>query len=210
MFCGKCGAQNSDDASVCKECGAALNNAPKAKTDDSAAKVKPLPGSNYNKIGICAAIAAAVVVFIIFISLISGRGYKSTVNQFFDAFYSANGKKIVSLLPKKYVKRICESGDISKKEFIKELTEELEDQMHSIKQYNDIDPKKAKSEVLEAEKLTGSDLERIKDRYKESYDIKVKAAKEVTVKVKLGDISEETYLTVVKIGGSWYIDYSEV
>ena len=30
MFCGKCGAKNADDATVCVECGAKLNNGPAA------------------------------------------------------------------------------------------------------------------------------------------------------------------------------------
>lgn len=210
MFCGKCGAQNLDEAAFCSECGAPLNVTPSAENDAGSVLTKQPANKNYTKIGIVAVAAGVLVLILLIMGIFGGRGYKSTVNKFVDSTFSADGKKMVSLVPKKVVKYVCEESDMTKKEFIEELTDGLEDSLDYIKQSTNANPKKYTKKIIDTENISGSSLKDIKETYKDEFDIKVKAAKKVTVKVTIGGSSDSNDITVIKIGRSWYIDLGNV
>lgn len=202
MFCGKCGAKNPDEAVVCVECGAPLGAAPK-----SAAPVAPARVSrNHRLVGIGAAAAAVVVVAILLISIFGGRGYKATVKKYFDSSMTADAKGIISVIPKKVVNKALEDYD-SRSEAIEKLGDTLQRTLD--RAYGD-----GKLEYtitfIDTEDITGDELRELKKDYAEDYDLKIKAAKEVDIKIKVtldgNEGSQTITVPLVKVGGSWYID----
>lgn len=198
-FCGKCGAQNQDGATFCEACGAPLTGGAGAA-----------PGGNGSKklssktIGIIAVAAAAVLVLVILFAALGGRSDKAVVKQLINAVNTGKGKSIVALIPDKVIKE----SDMTKKE----MTEELDDSLEYIRDGLDdqYDKWKITYKITDTENITGKDLKRLKENYDDEYDVKVKAAKELEVKMTLkGDDetdTEKSTITVIKVGGSWYLD----
>lgn len=209
MFCGKCGAQNLDGTAFCKECGAPLNGSPSAGSGAGSVQVNQAAGKRNRIIGIAAVAVIAIVVVIVAVSLFGGRGYKSTVNKFIKATFAADGKTMVSLIPDEMVKVVCEEEDITKKEFIEYMTEELEDSLEYLDRY--YDDWSYTYEITETEDYSSKALRSLKEEYEDEIDIKVKAAKTVTVEITItADDDTETSnsldIVVIKVGNSWYID----
>lgn len=205
MFCGKCGAQNLDGMAFCKECGAPLNGAGGV----GVVQANQAAGKRNRIIGIAAVAVIAIVVVTIVVSLFGGRGYKSTVNEFIKATFSANGETIVSLIPDEMVKVACEEEDMTKKEFVEYLTEELENSLEYLDRY--YDDWSYTYEITETEDYSSKTLRSLKGEYEDEIDIKVKAAKTVTVETTItADDDTETSnsfdIVVIKVGNSWYID----
>ena len=167
----------------------------------------PAGGADVKKVLPIAAIGvvAAVVVILLFSSLL-GRSAKSTASKAVSYALDGNFYKISKLYHKEVIKEKDWDDDGFKddckeaKEEYKEYIEELEDEegkvkfSHSIKDQDDI---------------TGDELDDIQDYYEDEFDLKVKKAKTIEIElcVKIDGEENETdmEITVVKIGGKWYL-----
>lgn len=214
MFCGKCGTQNDENAVCCVNCGAALNDESSAVSNADAAVQPAQAGAanNNRKIGIAAAAIAALVVVFIFIGLFGGRSYKSVVKKYVQASFTADGKKMLSILPDEAVELACRDEAMTKRELIEYMTETIEDQIGHM---DEIYGKWSFSyKIVDVEDYSGREFRSMKEDYKDELDLNVKEAKTVTVEITLtadGDeiVSAEREIDVVKIGRSWYLSVSE-
>ena len=207
-FCGNCGAKMDDAARVCGNCGTpfAAAPAPAQAPYQPAAQMPYQPpyqaqnGAAFQtakkkdpkKIGLIAgAGAAALVVLILIISLISGgSGYKGAVKTFFKGLEKNDAKKVasVALLPSYFD----------------------EDDIEDLFELGDY--KKVKYKIISKEKIDKDDLEELNEyieaftdsgkKVKKGYELKVK----VTVKYKDGDSeTDEETLYVLKVGSKWKV-----
>lgn len=209
MFCGKCGAKNDDSAVFCAECGNRFQAAaPVAPADPAApaAATGSKPGFKLDNrmIGIIAVVGVAVLALIITCFFIfGGRSYKDVVKDYFKAIEKADAKLMIELLPDDLIKSIMKEEDMTKKE----MTEDLQDELDDIHEY--YDKVKISYEITDTEEFDKDDLKDLKKEYKE-YDVKVKDAMFVEVEVTLEfdgrDITNTMELTLIKVGGSWYLD----
>ena len=216
MFCGKCGAKNNDSAVFCAECGnriaAAQPAAPAAPatTEAPATATGSKPGFTLNNrnIGIIAVAAVAALALIIGCFFIfGGRSYKDVVKDYFKATEKADAKLMMELLPDDLIKYVMKEEDMTRKEMVEDLQDSL-DMIH--RYYDDV---KISYEITDTDDFDKDDLEDIKEDYKE-IGVKVKDAMVVEVEVTMElDGNERTTtqeLTLIKVGGSWYLDIEDV
>ncbi len=207
MFCRNCGTQNQDGAGFCCSCGAPLSSGGPAG-GGAAAKAKNI---NVKLIGIVAAVI--VVLFVAFKLLFGGGGGpEKSATKFVDSIFKGDGKAIVNMIPDKVVEEIMDEEDMTKKEMIEELNDGLEyikDDMDDM-----YDKWSVKCKVLDTEDFSKRELRDLADRYEDSYDIDVKAAKTVSVKATLkadGETDSNTMdIVMIKVGGKWYLEYSSI
>lgn len=209
MFCGKCGAENQDNAEFCSNCGAKLNKVVKPNT---AAVSLPDKNNKNRKVGIIAVAAAAVVIIILGIFLFGGRSYKATIKKYINATFDADGEELFSLIPDKMVDYMLEQDGYDRRDLddiYDQIDDELEDQIDSLDSYLG-EGWKADYEILFAEDIKGSELDDIKDSYEDA-DVKVSAAKEVevefTVMMDETEITNSMDVSLIKVGRSWYLDF---
>ncbi len=207
MFCRNCGTQNQDGAGFCCSCGAPLSSGGPAG-GGAAAKAKNI---NVKLIGIVAAVV--VVLFVAFKLLFGGGGGpEKSATKFVDSIFKGDGKAIVNMIPDKVIEEIMDEEDMTKKEMIEELNDGLEyikDDMDDM-----YDKWSVKCKVLDTEDFSKRELRNLADRYEDSYDIDVKAAKTVSVKATLkadGETDSNTMdIVMIKVGGKWYLEYSSI
>ena len=207
MFCRNCGTQNQDGAGFCCSCGAPLSSGGPAG-GGAAAKAKNI---NVKLIGIVAAVV--VVLFVAFKLLFGGGGGpEKSATKFVDSIFKGDGKAIVNMIPDKVIEEIMDEEDMTKKEMIEELNDGLEyikDDMDDM-----YDKWSVKCKVLDTEDFSKRELRDLADRYEDSYDIDVKAAKTVSVKATLkadGETDSNTMdIVMIKVGGTWYLEYSSI
>ena len=207
MFCRNCGTQNQDGAGFCCSCGAPLSSGGPAG-GGAAAKAKNI---NVKLIGIVAAVV--VVLFVAFKLLFGGGGGpEKSATKFVDSIFKGDGKAIVNMIPDKVIEEIMDEEDMTKKEMIEELNDGLEyikDDMDDM-----YDKWSVKCKVLDTEDFSKRELRDLADRYEDSYDIDVKAAKTVSVKATLkadGETDSNTMdIVMIKVGGKWYLEYSGI
>ncbi len=207
MFCRNCGTQNQDGAGFCCSCGAPLSSGGPAG-GGAAAKAKNI---NVKLIGIVAAVV--VVLFVAFKLLFGGGGGpEKSATKFVDSIFEGDGKAIVNMIPDKVIEEIMDEEDMTKKEMIEELNDGLEyikDDMDDM-----YDKWSVKCKVLDTEDFSKRELRNLADRYEDSYDIDVKAAKTVSVKATLkadGETDSNTMdIVMIKVGGKWYLEYSSI
>lgn len=207
MFCRNCGTQNQDGAGFCCSCGAPLSSGGPAG-GGAAAKAKNI---NVKLIGIVAAVV--VVLFVAFKLLFGGGGGpEKSATKFVDSIFKGDGKAIVNMIPDKVIEEIMDEEDMTKKEMIEELNDGLEyikDDMDDM-----YDKWSVKCKVLDTEDFSKRELRDLADRYEDSYDIDVKAAKTVSVKATLkadGETDSNTMdIVMIKVGGKWYLEYNSI
>lgn len=204
MFCGKCGAQNADNAEFCANCGAKLKkNAPTTAATISV----PNQNDKNRKVGMVAVAVAVVVVIILGVVLFGGRSYKATVEKFADALSDANAEAIFDLLPEKMIDYALEQNGYDSDD-LDDLIDDVQDQLDSLDSYLD-EGWKISYEILDTEDIKGDDLDDIKDAYEDA-DVKVSAAKDVeikiTVKIDETETSDSVNVSLIKVGRSWYLD----
>ena len=208
MFCGKCGANNTDNAEFCAECGAKLNG---GQTIENASDTLRNSSDKNRKVGMIAMAFIAVVVILIAFLLFGGRSYEETVEQFINAQFEADAEDIVKLIPDEMVDYILEeegydSDEID--EFIDEGNDKIQEQLDYIEKYLGEDWN-ISYEILSVEELSGSDLEDLRDDY-EDIDVKVSAAKiveiQLTIKAEDMENSNTMEIPVIRVGRSWCLD----
>lgn len=207
MFCGKCGAQNADNAEFCTNCRAKL------KKSSSEKKVLTVPDQNdkNKKIGIIAVSVIVIIIAVIGSVLLGGRSYKATIEKFVDAEFKADAEAIFDLLPENMIDYALEqdgydSDDLD--DLIDDANETLQDQLDSLDSYLG-EGWKISYEILDTEDIKGDDLDDIKDAYEDA-DVKVSAAKdveiEITAKADETESSNSLDISLIKVGRSWYLD----
>ena len=198
----------------CQACGAPLQtpqaNAASARTTTATASAT---GTNQRNriIGIAAVVVAAAIVVFLVSSLFGGRSYKSTVTQFLDASFDGDARAIFELLPDDLIDYMTDEMGYDREQITDELdslSSQLQWMLSSLSSYlgDDWD---LSYQVVGAEDLSGSDLRDIQDTY-DSYDVDVKAAKnvEVELSIQAGNLDETQTIQVpvIKVGRSWYLD----
>lgn len=212
MFCGNCGSQNPDGLTKCAVCGAPLTE---EKKSGKAAKFD-LKNMDRNKLTGYAVIAAvALVVVILLIVIFSGRSDTSTLKKYVKAAYDLDAKKIVNLYPDVIFKMAAEEEDISKGEAKDEAIDDLQDELEDLAdKYDDIEFDEIKSikvEIRDEDKLTKKQVRELNEMYEDEYDMKLKAKEMKNCEVKItgkhdGDkFNFKVNITLIKIGGSWYL-----
>lgn len=215
MFCGKCGAQNSENATFCKECGALINgsgeNVPPAI--DSVFQWGQ-GGQRNRKVGIMAVAVAAVAVVILLFSLFGGRGYKSTAEKAINAVLAADAKTLFQLIPDNVIDLALKENGCTRQEldnYLDEFGKDLEILANNY-MLGFGDNWKFSCRALGAEDVTPKELRRLKEGYKEECNASISAAKDVEVEViiRRDDIEDSSTMEipVVKAGRSWYLDVS--
>lgn len=208
MFCSKCGIQLEDGTTSCPNCGKAVASA-------SPNIVVPKSGQSFNfkdpkTLGV--AVAAVVVVILLFSMLFGGQSYKAAVNNLMDGIFDADAKQVLKAFPDKVISQMCDEADMSKKEMIAYMNDELDEVLEYLEYYAG-DNWSIKHKISGTEKYDSDDLKDIKEEYAE-IGVKVKDAKIVTVTmtVKAAGMSQSIDLEVgvIKVGGSWYVDVQNV
>lgn len=151
----------------------------------------------------------AVIVVILAILLFSGRSEKATVRKYVKAYFTGNEKSMARLIHRKELKVMLEDADLDKDE-LDELFD-FEDLMEEFEGYYG-DKWKYSYEIETIVSYHGETLEEGKDEYDDEYEMKISAAKmyRILVEVEGEDEDDEEWLTIslVKVGGSWYVsDY---
>ena len=213
MFCGKCGANNPDGASFCKECGAPLA-APetpagaKATFGGAAVKAAPTDSKRYKKIGIAAVVVAVVLVFTLLSSL-SGGGAKSAEDaalRYTNAIFKPDAKAVFNLFHKD-IKKATKSKELN--EAIRQTDSELERQLKQLDNYLG-EGWKYSCNVTEINDVSEWEMEWIQQRYETKYKIKVTEAQKVRVAITItagnNKDTEKVTVPVIKVGSSWYLD----
>mgnify|MGYP007017248659 CR=1 FL=1 len=220
MFCSKCGGQFEDGASFCPNCGNTVTPEPHNTTGvkfSSAAISEKLTGffqsfdlKNPKSLGM--AIAAVVVVVLLASMLFGGQSYKSAVNSFMDGVFDADAKQLLRAFPNKVIDEMCDEADMSKREMIDYINDELDDAIDMLDSYVDEDWS-VDYKIIGTESYDSDDLEWVEEEYDE-IGIKIKDAKMVTVEMTIesDDMSEseELEIGVIKVGNSWYVDAQNV
>lgn len=155
--------------------------------------------------------AAALAVIVALVFLLGGRSPEKTATDYVNAIFKADGKLYATLMPDELIEWTCDDlGLDSKKEFIEYLQDFLQG---IVDDYDDNYDKWSYScKILDTEDYSKKDLRALSKQYEDEFDIKLDAAKTVETKVTFkldGETSSSTErLVVIKVGGSWYMDYS--
>lgn len=207
MYCNNCGNEVHGER-FCTKCGAPIKTVPSIN-NIQITDVYPTQSKKINKNKF---IAIALVVVLVFSALFifKGRSYKATINEYIEASFNADAKKMLSLMPKKMVKKaIEEEFDGDKKECLEEIEETLSSAKDILDTYG-LKFKDVSYEIKEVEDMTRDDISEINSDLKEyDVDLKAKEGKEVEVKFEI-PLSGSTQsgsmdIEVIKIGHSWYL-----
>jgi len=204
-FCTNCGNQIEEGAAVCSQCGTKVEaeTAVKAKFDP----IAWFKGLDQTVRYITLGVVGVLVIAIVLISAFSGGGYTKPVDNFFDGFISGDADKMMKAFPEEVVEELEDSDyfdldDIE--DMLDELVDELEDEYGKRVKFS--------YKVEEKDSLSEKKLDALKDELKDSYGISKKDVKdamtlelEMTIKGSEDKDSEDMEMTVVKIGGKWYL-----
>lgn len=208
MFCGHCGAKNEDGAIFCASCGARLSGMDQTSNVISMPETAQQKKKN-TKIGIIFSVVVLLILVLAGGSLINAQSYKKTVKQFYKAAFATDAKKVMKLLPKKMIEEEMKNSDYDS------YDDMIDDMQDSLDGATDVIETtygkkwKGSYKILDVEDIEGSELRDIKEDY-EDYDLKIKKAKKVDVKIKIKGDGKENSTTsdvvVIKIGMKWYLD----
>lgn len=220
MFCGNCGTQIDDTAAFCPNCGAPVGTAPRPGTNSTA----PAPGNSTfaarrQKKAPALPVAAVVVIAILLFLFgpFGGRSAEKTVNQFFTAVQESDVSGVMDLLPPNLLKNAMKQEGIDMDDYEEEieyLEQQLERSMSLVGAFAG-DDWSLETETLSTTDVTGDALKELKQEYQD-YDVKISAAKSVSVRLTLvGGNGKEiqdttTQVGVVKVGKNWYLDVNSM
>lgn len=205
-FCPNCGAPVMEGKSFCAACGAKLNIIPAAGGKNY---VRPDRRKTTVEKSIKTGLIAIVVLLmlVLCVSLFGGRSYKKVVDQYVKASFSADGAKMVELIPKEIFEDACDDEYITRQEGVEKVSEQLQDYIDTLDNY--YDNWKTTYEIVETRDYDSDELEDLQEELQERYQLKVKEAKRVTVELTVQSNGEELgnrtmEITTIKIGNSWY------
>lgn len=222
MYCKYCGEQNPDHAMFCKKCGKKLNEEKKADPvmKDGMGYSSNIPESPKKSIkvrpSVVVIIAAVLIVIVAATQLFGGRSYKKTVDMFITSIMQGDGKTLLKVIPEDLIEYgMKEDGITSRTALEEELEDAIGNPEESLKEVYG-DDWSYSYKIVDTENFTSDELKDLKEEYHtELPDMKIKAAKRITIElsVKLGDEEEQSDtidFSLIKIGRSWYIDFSSV
>lgn len=219
MYCGKCGAENTDSARFCLVCGERLTPAPNpiapplVPNEPVTVDLPVKPKRSRKKLVILLVVAVLVVALgsAAAYVLLNKNTPSNVVYTAMDAMTEADAKTLFELLPEDLREEVY--GNRTQQ---REAMNQLEEYMEYVHSYYSeaFGEYTIEYEVIHVEKLTGDTLEDLQDVYDDEFDCQVSSAKEVTVKVvvEADDIRYVTteVLTVVKVDGTWYLAYENI
>lgn len=185
----------------------------------TAAAVVPVTSAGASRrhrtVGIAAVAAVAVAVVLLVTSLLGGRGYEETVEDFLDAAFSGDAHGILDTLPIKVLEDYADKNGMDVEAFYSEvdrLSQDLADELGAMPSYFG-DQLSMDYEILGAESVSGEDLAQIQESY-DAFDAEVREAKIVRIRLSFsaGEM-EETWdgeVPVIRIGNDWYIDADQL
>ena len=158
------------------------------------------------------AVAVLIAVIILLANLLT-PGWQRAVENYVDVSFKGKANKIEKLAPKEYWEYLeDEDEDFDLKDAIEEYEDEYEDMMDDLEDEYGKNIK-VKCKIEDKDKLSGKEISKIAEALKEKYDIKKKSVKkgyevdvELTIKGSDDKDDDDATLTVVKIGGKWYVD----
>lgn len=174
MFCTECGAKNEDSAKFCVECGAKLGNSnvrikiPTPSETDSGMNKKVIrnPRKKINVIPIIILLILAVAVVTFPRLILSGQSEKKLIKEFIKAEMTADGEKVIEILPDEIVEAAETQGGMTKNEFIKAVQEQLNSAMNTVvNTYGE--EWKYSYEIKSIKKASQEDIEEWKNTYKD-------------------------------------------
>lgn len=215
MYCGKCGAKNESGAAFCGSCGAPLGEKGSGAAEAVEVNAKPASGqsaSKNKKIGMIAVAAAVIALVVAAFPLFGGRSDMETAEQFVDAVFDMDTKEILNLLPKDVI-RVLEERGYDKAELMEELGSLAREAQSTLLPMNFLGGKiEIDNSAVDASSVEGDQLTALQDRYQTEVGMKITAAREVNVSMRIRikdlgiDTQEMMQVPVVKSGGTWYID----
>lgn len=206
MFCGNCGRQIADDSVFCPECGTKIDSA--GSTASAAYDVQTNNNATQkNKtVGIVVVAAAAVLVVILCAFLFGGRSYERLIKIYMAAQFEGDVKTIVGLFPDELMEALRDEKDMTEKEFITEVNDQLQD---ALDQLDDLYGDWTYSyKITDVDDLTKKKMKSLNEAFEDFTDFTITEAKVVTVELTItGDEDEVTTpldIIVTKVGRSWY------
>lgn len=236
MFCTKCGTQIPDDTKFCPNCGTSLTPlsevprpAPGAEpvSDPPFAFTvnaeKPAKKKTGLLIGLIAGGVVLVIGIVVLLTLLlggksGGRSPESVVTKYFESVIDGDFETAVALsLPDKLLATRLEEEGMTRAEYKKQLKYATD----SYLAYAKMDPdmaamqKSFQCKILDIEQLERDDIFSIDENYNYEFDTPFGTVTDAVdvyfvVSYTYADDEPESdrdYITVVKIDGSWYIDY---
>ena len=223
MFCTECGAKNEDSAKFCVECGAKLGNSnvrikiPTPSETDSGMNKKVIrnPRKKINVIPIIIVLILAVAVVTFPRLILSGQSEKKLIKEFIKAEMTADGEKVIEILPDEIVEAAETQGGMTKNEFIKAVQEQLNSAMNTVvNTYGE--EWKYSYEIKSIKKASQEDIEEWKNTYKDGFEMDVDISEgkicEVEINFNGNEIrnTSNIELNLVKIRGKWYVDFASL
>lgn len=223
MFCTECGAKNEDSAKFCVECGAKLGNSnvrikiPIPSETDSGMNKKVIrnPRKKINVIPIIILLILAVAVVTFPRLILSGQSEKKLIKEFIKAEMTADGEKVIEILPDEIVEAAETQGGMTKNEFIKAVQEQLNSAMNTVvNTYGE--EWKYSYEIKSIKKASQEDIEEWKNTYKDGFEMDVDISEgkicEVEINFNGNEIrnTSNIELNLVKIRGKWYVDFASL
>lgn len=223
MFCTECGAKNEDSAKFCVDCGAKLGNSnvrikiPTPSETDSGMNKKVIrkPRKKINVIPIIILLILAVAVVTFPRLILSGQSEKKLIKEFIKAEMTADGEKVIEILPDEIVEAAETQGGMTKNEFIKAVQEQLNSAMNTVvNTYGE--EWKYSYEIKSIKKASQEDIEEWKNTYKDGFEMDVDISEgkicEVEINFNGNEIrnTSNIELNLVKIRGKWYVDFASL
>lgn len=176
-----------------------------------AQRLKALPTKQKQILG---GAVGALVLVLVCVAMLGGRGYKKTVDVFVNkAVKAPSGKAVVSLVPGKVLNKSFEDVDYTKADMIEDINEAGKKQQKQLKKALG-DRWSLSYDIIHDEPLDEDDLEDVQDKYDDYYDVKVKDARTVEVKLRFKGPEKNATATMelplIRVGNSWYLDYLEM
>lgn len=218
MFCRNCGAELKGGAKFCPKCGTPVAADPAggngAAGQSPASRIQQAKRPPYLAIG---AIVIAVILVLLIIfglrSCIGGGNYERPVKALVEGIEKQDGDKILSAFSDEMLDVMEDQSGYDRDEMA-----DMMESMFSMAYIGaDLDEENFKLDykVTDDKDLSKGKIKDIEEEYKnQDMDIKIKDAKELEVEL-IAEIdgeedTQEFSLTVVKIGGSWYLDPSSM
>lgn len=203
-FCENCGAEMDDNETVCKNCGPQAEVKPEEPKKDSTAKVEEkvnevksaVQNMDTKKAAIYGGIAVAVIVVLIIIFSIFGKGYETPIKNYFKGMEKAKASTYVKAYPE-----FMDMGDKYDDDDMEKMLDSLEDEYG--------EKIKISYKITKKDKIKKDDLKNVQKYIKQKYDEEVKVSKgyelkvKATIKGKDDDDTDTQKMYVYKINGKW-------
>ncbi|MBO4847758.1 MAG: zinc-ribbon domain-containing protein [Clostridia bacterium] len=196
MYCKTCGSRIEDSASFCGVCGT-----PVKQKDEAAARSEDgrRPIDRHKVVGIAAVAIAGLLIVAIIASILSGNSWQGTVNGVVTEYYRGNIEKVVDYMPTKWMKKTLFPNDPDLAGYKSSLRVLYDAFAGSTK------GTMKKYEIVSTEKLSEGSLE----LYSAGLGRKVADGMKVNLRVicraEGGDAERNVELTLLKLGGDWYL-----